>query len=132
MQKTKIIRMIYLYLVALISLIFTAVGIGNLVNTTLKAYVFTEAEKRDYGMCNIQPYYPSLDVKTAASEEQKAQIESIIKNYEEWEKQNTGDACYKSERQKRMLDASTMIIIALPLYMFHWTMIKKDKKEDEN
>jgi hypothetical protein len=132
MQKTKIIMMIYLYLVSLISLIFTAVGIGNLVNTTLKAYVFPETEKRDYGMCNAQPYYYSTDCKNLGSAEQQAQIDNIIQNYEQWQKQNTGDACYKSERQKKLVDSTTMVLIALPLYLLHWSMIKKEKKEKED
>lgn len=124
--------MIYLYLVALISLIFTAVGIGNLINTTLKAYVFPDTEKRDYGMCNIQPYYPAVDFKNLSSAEQEAQIENMIDDYKRWQEQNTDDACYRSERQKRFVDFTTMVLIALPLYLFHWSMIKKEKKEKED
>lgn len=134
MQKTKIIMMIYLYLVALISLIFTAVGTGNLINTALKAYVFPETEKRDYQMCNIQPYYPVSDFKNLGTTEKEAQMENIINDYEQWKKQNTGEACYRSERQKRLVDFTTMVLIALPLYLLHWSMIKREKreKEDEN
>ncbi len=135
-SKTKIIRTIYLYVVALISLIFLAVGIGNLVNTTLKAYIFKGAEKRDYSMCNNQPYFSTIDAQglknsNATTPEQKTQIDSLLNDYENWQKQNTGEECYKSERQKRMVDSSTMILIALPIYLFHWAMIKKEKKENE-
>ena len=48
MDKTiKTVRTFYLYVVSLLSLIFLAIGIGNLANTTLKATIFKEAEKRD-------------------------------------------------------------------------------------
>lgn len=138
MTKTKTIMTVYLYLVSLISLIFFAVGVGNLINTSLKAYVFPEAEKRDYSMCNNQPYYySSIDAQklgqtVALTIDEKTQLDNMIKDYEAWKAENTGDTCIKSERQKRMLDAITMILIAFPLYIIHWKMARKERQEAEN
>ena len=137
-KTTKIVRTIYLYTVALISLVFLAVGTGNLINTTLKAYVFTEAEKNEYSRCNSYPYFASsidaeaLKKSSQITEDQKTQIENMLKEYDNWKKENTGDVCIKAERQKKMLDAVTMILIALPLYIFHWRMARKEKQETEN
>ena len=137
-KTTKIVRTIYLYTVALISLVFLAVGTGNLINTTLKAYVFTEAEKNDYGRCTSYPYFvSSIDAEaikknSQATEDQKVQIDNMLMDYDNWKKENTGDACIKAERQKKMLDAVTMILIAFPLYVFHWRMARKEKQENEN
>ena len=132
-KTTKIVMTIYLYTVSLISLIFFAVGMGNLINTSLKAFIFTEAEKRDYSMCNNYPYYSSIDAQALKEKgitvEQQDQIDNMIKDYEEWKSRNTGDACYKSEREKRMLDAVTMILIAFPLYIIHWKMARKERQE---
>ena len=134
-QKTKIVRTVYLYVVALLSLLFLCIGIGNLINVTLKAYVFPEAEKRDYNICYQPYYYPSLELEKIkeveiTDEEQRTKINTIINDYENWKNQNTGDNCYVSERQKRMVDAITMILISLPLYIFHWRLIKKEKQEN--
>lgn len=137
-KTTKTIRTIYLYTVALISLIFLAVGIGNLVNTTLKAYVFPEAEKKDYSMCSNYPYFvstidaESVKEKTNITDDQKTQIENMLKDYDSWKKENTGDNCIKAERQKKMVDATTMFLIALPLYLIHWRLARKEKQEAEN
>jgi len=132
-KTTKIVMTIYLYTVSLISLIFFAVGMGNIINTSLKAFIFTEAEKRDYSMCNNYPYYSSIDAQALKEKgitvEQQDQIDNMIKDYEEWKSRNTGDACYKSEREKRMLDAVTMILIAFPLYIIHWKMARKERQE---
>jgi hypothetical protein len=132
-KTTKIIMTIYLYTVSLISLIFFAVGMGNIINTSLKAFIFTEAEKRDYSMCNNYPYYSNIDAQALKEKgitvEQQDQIDNMIKDYEEWKSRNTGDACYKSEREKRMLDAVTMILIAFPLYIIHWKMARKERQE---
>jgi hypothetical protein len=137
-KTTKIIRTIYLYTVALISLVFLAVGIGNLLNTSLKAYIFTEAEKKDYSMCESYPYFVStIDAENIKGRsditiDQKAQIDNMLSDYEKWKKENTGDACIKAERQKKMVDATTMFLIALPLYLIHWRMARKEKQEVES
>lgn len=133
-KTTKTVRTFYLYVVALLSLIFLAVGIGNLANTTLKATIFKEAEKRDYSVCYSYPYYvSSVDLKTleGVTENQTEKIEAMIRDYDSWQERNTGEACYRSEREKRMVDALTMIIIALPLYIFHWMIIRREKRENE-
>jgi hypothetical protein len=136
-KTTKIVMTVYLYTVSLIALIFFAVGMGQLINTSLKAYVFPEAEKRDYSVCSNQPYYYStidadkLKSSVALTVDEKTQIDNMIKDYENWKSSNTGDICYKSERQKKMLDALAMILIAFPIYILHWRMARKERQEVE-
>ena len=136
MDKTiKTVRTFYLYVVSLLSLIFLAIGIGNLANTTLKATIFKEAEKRDYSVCYSYPYYiSSVDLKNleGLTVNQNEKIESMIRDYEAWQETNTGESCYRSERENRIVNSLTMILIALPLYIFHWAIIKKEKKENED
>ena len=136
MDKTiKKVRTFYLYVVSLLSLIFLAIGIGNLANTTLKATIFKEAEKRDYSVCYSYPYYiSSVDLKNleGLTVNQNEKIESMIRDYEAWQETNTGESCFRSERENRIVNSLTMILIALPLYIFHWAIIKKEKKENED
>lgn len=139
-KTTKLIRSIYLYLAALISLIFVAVGIGTIINTTLKAYVFPEAAKGGYSACNSQP--PVYEIGAVQSiekaknsdlstEEQKKQLEMLIQDYENWKKDNAGDICYIRERQKNYVDSFTMLFVALPICLMHWRIIRKDRDEKE-
>lgn len=132
-SKSKIIRTIYLYAAALISLIFVAVGTGTLLNTALKYYVFPKAEKGGFSRCNQQPpVYNLADIKgSQISDDQKTQLEQMIKDYQEWKANNSGEECYSSERQNNTVNALTMIIIALPICLLHWKMIKKEKEEKE-
>ncbi len=134
--KTKLIRSVYLYLAALISLIFVAVGTGRLLNTALKFYVFPKAEKGDYGQCNQAPPVYAFDKNVyagVATVDQKTQLENLLRDYEEWKKNNIGEECYSAARQSSVVDALTMLIISLPILLFHWKIIKKDKenKDDE-
>lgn len=133
-SKTKLIRTIYLYLAALISLIFVAVGSGRIIDTALKFYAFPKAEKGGYSRCNQQPPIYGLEKESlagVATGDQKAQLENILRDYEQWKKDNTGEECYSQERQSNTVDALTMLIIALPICLFHWMLIKKDKIENK-
>ena len=128
---------VYLYTVSLIALVFFAVGMGNLINTALKAYIFTEVEKRDYNMCNSQPYFYSTVQAEKIKEsgitlEEQQQLDNMIADYENWKENNTGDECIKSERQKKMLDSITMILIAFPIYILHWRMARKERNEADS
>lgn len=132
-SKSKLIRTIYLYVAALVSLIFVAVGTGTILNTALRAYVFPKAEKGGYSRCNEAPTvcsFPEVQ-KNAASENQKVKLDEIIADYENWRKDNTGEECFSAERQRSVVDALTMLIVALPICIFHWRLIKKEKEEKE-
>lgn len=139
-KTTTMIRSIYLYLAALVSLIFVAVGIGTIINTTLKAYIFPEAEKGGYGMCRNEP--PMYELSSAKSigdardsdlttQEQKDQLAALLVDYKNWKENNSDDLCYKRERQRNYVDSFTMLLVALPICLLHWRIIKKDKEEKE-
>lgn len=133
-SKTKLIRTIYLYIAALVSLIFVAVGIGNLLNTAMKYYFFPKAEKGGFNKCNQQPPVYALDKNAlagVATPDQKVQLDNLIRDYEQWKKDNTGEECYSAERQNNVVNALTMIIVALPIFALHWRIIKKEKSEKE-
>lgn len=132
--KTKLIRTIYLYVASLVSLIFLAVGTGTILNTVLKAYVFPKAEKGGFLRCNQQPPVYALDknaLTEVATTDQKMKLDNLLKDYEQWKKDNAEGECYSQERQNNVVNALTMMIIALPIYLFHWRLIKKDKEEKE-
>lgn len=140
-KTTKMIRTIYLYLAALISLIFVAVGTGRIINTALKAYVFPEAEKAGYGVCTNQP--PMYEISSVQSiektkdseittEDQKRQLELLLADYKIWKENNTGEICYKRDRARNYVDSFTMLLVALPICLLHWRIIKKDKEEKES
>jgi N-acetylglucosaminyldiphosphoundecaprenol N-acetyl-beta-D-mannosaminyltransferase len=132
-SKIRIVRNAYLYIASLVSLIFVAVGAYILLNTAIKYYVLPKAEKGGYSRCNEQPpIYDIENVKSATTDEaKKEQFDQLIKDYENWKNNNTGEECYKADRQSNVADAITMIIIALPIFLFHWRLIRKEKEEKE-
>ncbi len=129
--KAKLIKTIYLYLVAAISLLFVAIGTGTMLNMGLKFYIFPDAEKKSYFECNNPPPTTSIPSKEGATEEQKTQLDMLLKDYENWKENQSGDNCIRPARQNKLIDAFTMIIIALPILLIHWKLIKKGKEEKE-
>ncbi|MDO8241100.1 MAG: hypothetical protein Q7T51_03940 [Candidatus Moranbacteria bacterium] len=132
--KTKLIRTVYLYIAALGSLIFVASGTGMLINTGLKYYVFPKAEKGGYSQCNQQPPVYGLEKSgyvAISTADQKIQLENLLNDYAQWKQNNTGEECYIAQRQSTIVDALTMIVIALPILLLHWIIIKKEKAEKE-
>jgi hypothetical protein len=133
-DRTKLIRTIYFYLAVAISLLFTGIGAGTLLNTGLKYYIFPKAEKGGYSQCNQQPPVYALEKSSfsgVAADDQKVQLDNLLKDYDQWKKENTGEECYSAQRQANAVDAITMIIIALPILLLHWRIIRKEKSEKE-
>jgi hypothetical protein len=131
-SKAKLIKTIYLYLVAAVSLLFVAIGIGTLLNTGLKYSIFPEAEKKSYFECNQQPPVSPVISKEGTTEVQKTQIDELLKDYDNWKENQSGDKCINPARQNKIIDALTMVIIALPILLIHWILIRKNKEEKED
>ncbi|MDQ1284029.1 MAG: hypothetical protein QG620_377 [Patescibacteria group bacterium] len=129
--KAKLIKTIYLYLVAVLSLLFVAIGAGRILNTGLKYYIFPEAEKKSYFECNQQPPIAPVISKENATADQKVQIDSLLADYENWKQNQSGDNCLVPARQNNIVDALTMVIIALPILLFHWKLIRREKGEKD-
>ena len=109
-----IIRKIYLYLFSLIGLVLVVIGCVQLVNLGLKAYVFTGADHYyAYPMGVPAGSAGSSTAPAAPTEEQVAayQNEQTL-----------------SGRERAAASALAMIIVGIPLYLYHWRVIREDKE----
>jgi hypothetical protein len=119
MDKFPRIRKIYLYLISLVGIILITIGCVKLIDLALKTYVFTKADV----------YYEYPITKPISATEKSGQIE-----YQEPSKQEIEDFNAKQKTSQRQRDAAeslAMIIVGLPLYLYHWLTIRKDAKEDK-
>lgn len=121
MNKYPLIRKIYLYLFALIGLVLITIGCVRLVGLGLKTYIFTKADVYyDYPMARPMKIAPAEGNKT---EEFQQPSKEEIDAYQE--KQKTAN------RQREAAESLAFIVVGLPLYLYHWSVIKKDKKEEK-
>lgn len=103
------IRLLYLYLFSFVGLLITIIGSIQLIDLGIKTYVFKVSEYTYYSD-------PMVEEKTKISPE-------------EMEKRNKQE---QSNQQKRQLSNSlSMILIGVPLYLYHWKTIKKENKENK-
>ncbi len=137
------IRTIYLYLFALVGLALMAIGAVRLVNTGLKILVFTKADG-EAGFSHQPPIftpYPSREPKgddfvttmekckekCSLTDTQKDEIGQWLASYKEWQNQPKVD--YRVQQRERESSWSfAFILVGLPLWLFHWTIIKKEKR----
>ncbi len=101
----------YLYLVSVISLVIAVIGAIMLINLGLKAWVFTRADQNYYtAPCPVAPnsMASGCDPTTIAQQQQQA-------------KDQQG-----SQRQTTAAQAIAMIVVATPVWLYHWKLAKKE------
>lgn len=147
-MKNPIIRTIYLYLFALVGLGMLTVGLAMIINLGLKTWIFTQADRFDnYYMSAPTPLYLIKETgsvsdlqlcadKCSLTAEQKEQIKNWLADYENWknnEKNRDPNFYAVQNRQRQAATAISLILVGLPLWLFHWNVIKRDtkKREDE-
>ncbi len=144
MKHYPLIRTIYLYLFTLVGLVLLVVSLIRFIDMGFKAFIFTKADEeqniineRLYIACPLEKIEKNQqqEEEICFTGRQKAEIEQMIADYKNWEERNS-KINYVVARRHR--DASTnlsMILIGLPLYFYHWSIIRretKNKKEDDN
>lgn len=136
MQKTHhpLIRTIYLYIFTLLGLVFLIIGAIRFLDMGLKVYVFTEAEKTESSdryistPCSIEltKIERAQDDDTFTDEE-KESLKTWLAEYREHEKIDY----VKANRHRDAATNLSFILVGLPLYLYHWHIIKKETKEQK-
>lgn len=121
MKKESIIRKIYLYSFSLLGLVLVVIGAVRLVTLGLKVYIFTKAD--------INYIYPAP--KVVPAEDGKVR-EVAEPSQEEISKYNEEQAA--SQRQRDAAESLAMLIVGVPLYVYHWNVTKRErvKNADES
>jgi len=120
MDKTKLIRTIYVYLFSLVGLVLIIISGVRFIDMGLKAWVFTEADNYTYEYEYARPVI--ID---------KEGVESEVQELTSEEKKAQNDKRISQERQRTAANALAQLIIGLPLYLYHWRMASR-RKEEEN
>jgi len=134
-----LIRTIYLYLFALVGLALLISGAVRFVDMGLKVFVFTKADQ-DVKMNYERPVSPPISIEKVEqasegaelSETELAQIKSWLESYNQWQEESEEVDFLTSRRQRDAATNTSMILVGLPLYLYHWLIIRretKDKKE---
>lgn len=115
MKKDSIIRTIYLYIFTLVGLILAVVGGVRFLDMGLKMFVFTQAEQRyEYDYREPKPI-----INEDGAKEVDCNCPELISN-EDYVTQS---------RHRNASESLALILVGIPLYLYHWNIIKKESKE---
>lgn len=108
------IRLLYLYLFSFIGLIIAVIGTIQLVDLGMKIYIFKDADRYD-----LATYPVKFD---PAGREVKMTDQEIA------DQKKLQDTESRRNRQRQVSTAVSMLLVGIPLYKYHWRLIKKDDK----
>lgn len=135
MNHHPLIRTIYLYIFALLGLVLVIIGGVRFIDMGLKAFVFTQAEEEQRMFYSPRSYPSNIEGlldDERLSEDEVGLVKNWIADYEEWQDRAAQVDPIRSRRHREASMSLAMILIGLPLYLYHWTIIKKEtKKKDE-
>jgi hypothetical protein len=101
----------FLYIFASVGLVLCVIGLVSLINLGLRTWVFTKSDYPCY-----QPVTIDKD-SNLTTEQQQAQADRDQKNCEEQR---------VSAKQTSASNAIAMLIVGLPLYLYHWKVVRRE------
>lgn len=141
MHKYPLIRTIYLYLFSLVGLVLMIIAAVSFIDMALKAFVFTQAEA-DQRLANKEPPYPvfgpertKIIAQTKEGEsvtltaDEHAQLSQWLSQYQAQEEERKNIDYVTVRRQQEAAHSIAMLLVGIPLYLYHWSVIKKEAKE---
>jgi len=138
MEKYPLIRKIYLYLFSMVGLVLVIIGAARFVDMGLKTYVFTQAyeqEKMDYarpGYFNKE-FVDVVEVQSgkeqiSLSKEKTEQLRYVVAEFERWEERQKDFDPIRARKHRDAAGNLAMMLVGLPLYLYHWFVIRKELK----
>lgn len=116
MDKTKLIRTIYVYLFSLVGLVLVIIAGVRFIDMGLKAWVFTGADDYtyEYMQTPVVMDEKGVEIEQPSQEQVKKQNQQRI----------------SQQRQRDAANSLAMLIVGLPLYLYHWRMASNRKEEE--
>ncbi|HEY8484003.1 MAG TPA: DUF5671 domain-containing protein [Longimicrobiales bacterium] len=128
MGSHGIIRSIYLYVAAFVGLVLLTLGGVRLVDMALKATIFTAAEQ-ELRLAS-PPVPPPTQIRRPAlvelPEEEREAWQRWMEEQERWREQEARIDRVAAQRQRTAASSLAMIIVGLPLYLYHWRLIRRE------
>jgi len=136
MEKHSLVRTIYLYLFALVGLALITVGGVRFVDMGLKAFVFTQAEQEERIRHKYPPMLPiqieryeeNKEITQELTSSEKQAIKNWMEDYKRWQEEESRINYLTVKRHREASQNLAFILIGLPLYLYHWRIIKRETK----
>jgi hypothetical protein len=135
-EKHPLIRTIYLYLFTLIGLSLVVIGAVRFLDMGLKAFVFTKADEPEKARSNYYYLPPissskleGLEEGGQLTDEELISLRSWLQDYQAMQEREAQIDYLASSRHRDASINLSLILVGLPLYLYHWRIIKKETRE---
>lgn len=143
MEQYPLIRKIYLYLFALVGLTLMVISGVQFLNIALKMTIFKEADRQQAIYQKMPSCGPlaadrvesivnrsnEAKVSVELTEAERTAMASWLQNYKSWQEEYENYDPIRANREQTAANALAMLIIGLPLYLYHWRVIKRETKK---
>ncbi len=127
------VRTIYLYLFAFVGLLLVTMGGVRFVSLALRATIFTQADAQERLRMPPQPPFgpkgesiQTLSQNQQLSNEDRAAVQQWIAEYKRYQTESALIDPVRANREREAAGALAMILVGLPLYLFHWRLIRRE------
>lgn len=127
------VRTVYLYLFAFVGLLLVTIGGVQFVTMALRATIFTQADAQErLRMPPPGPFGPrgeSMATYTKnpqLSNDDRAVVQQWLEDYKRWQIETKRIDPVRANREREAASALAMILVGLPLYLFHWRIIRRE------
>jgi len=142
MEKHSLVRTIYLYLFAILGLVLLTIGSVRFLNMGFKTFIFTKADQEmrlNYKMptsvpCYLDPKYNNLEqtdiaeVDLKLTKDQTQDLKMLLANAKAYDAERAKVDPVEANNQRDAAMNLSLILIGLPLYLYHWLVIKRETK----
>ena len=123
-NKVAVIKNIYLYLVSFVALMMVVFSLADLINTALRTWVFTKADY--YG--NYYAMEPACDPLSVKSSPEIKSLSPEECDKRRVQQKQVDEDNRIAQRQRDMVRDISMIVVGVPVFIFHWLTIRKKEK----
>lgn len=128
------VRTVYLYTMALLGLVLLTIGGVRMLDLGLKAFVFTQAEQEERFSMRQPPMPVMMErleridrgEEPELTAQERAVVRQWLQDYEGWREQADRVDPITSRRQRTASSALALILVGLPLYGYHWRIIRRE------
>lgn len=135
-KRFGVIRNIYLYLVTAISIVMLIISAVSLINLGMKEYVF---DVKGWDELQDPKFQCGDDILLYTYGPDGKMVDKYPNMTEEAKRQKKQECTLNLEKQAKLNHSNqvksdlawaiSMFLVALPLYLYHWGVIKKENKK---
>lgn len=138
-DKRVLIRTIYLYLFSLVGLVLLTIGTVSMLDLAMRTYIFKQADMEQKLWNAPQARgapYPSKEVEVLQDDQNltASEREALLvwlKDYQDWKTETENIDPIIAHRQQEASHNLAFILVGLPLFLFHWRIIRRETRNHQ-